>query len=371
MAVYRAGIVGLTGIASGKAGSAPHDVLGSIQGGSHASGYAQVPATRVVGACDLVPALTEQFVSQWGAVWPEVRPYGDYRQLLDEGALDLLSVVTSDHRHAQIVVDAAEAGVKGIYCEKPIATTLADADRMIAACKASGTVLSIDHTRRWRPIWHQVRNLINSPEIGPLRRIVATLSGPRAMLFRNGTHLLDMVTFFAGSAPTAVIAELDDEHKDYGPVYAGDGGRDPATDPGGSAYIHFQNGVRAFVNASKTDLAGWEFVLHCQNARIRVDDSSGAADVWQHSQPSGGAGGGPRRAVRWLLQEAHTTSAGLRAGIEEIVRHVDARREGRDPGPLVSPPEAARQVLEILLGILQSNHGGSTRVTFPVRDWQA
>src|SRR5262249_9220922 len=164
--------------------------------------------------------------------------------------------------------DAAEAGVQGIYCEKPIATTLADADRMIAACRANGVVLSVDHTRRWRPIWHQVRNLIRSGDLGPLRRIVATLSGRRAMLFRNGTHLLDMVTFFAAAAPAWLVAELDDEHAAYGQVYAGDGGRDPARDPGASAYIHFQNGVRAFVNATKDGFAGWEFLLYCERGRI-------------------------------------------------------------------------------------------------------
>jgi predicted dehydrogenase len=227
--------------------------------------------------------------------------------------------------------------------------------------------MSIDHTRRWRPIWHQVRNLIRSGEVGPLRRIVATLSGPRAMLFRNGTHLLDMVSFFADSDPAWVIAELDDAHHDYGPVYAGDGGRDPARDPGGSAYIHFANGVRTFVNASKDGFAGWEFMLYCEEGRIRVDDSSGAADVWQ----PGGTAGAPRRAVRWLLPEASTGTANLRAGIEEIIRHVEAKKEGREIGALVSPPEAGRRVLEILLGILQSNNAGSAKVTFPVADWSA
>ena len=174
MAVYRAGIVGLTGIAASPAGKAPDGVLGELHGGSHAAAYSQIPGARVVGACDLVPALTEQFRERWGATWPEARTYTDYRQLLSEGNLDILSVVTSDHRHAQIVVDAAEAGVKGIYCEKPIATTLADADRMIAACEANGVVLSVDHTRRWRPIWHQARSLIRSGEVGALRRIVST-----------------------------------------------------------------------------------------------------------------------------------------------------------------------------------------------------
>lgn len=366
MPTYRAGIVGLTGIAAGGGGDGPAAPLGAVHAGSHAAAYAQIPSTQVVAVCDLVPTLTARFLEQWGGVWSGVQTYTDYTQMLSEQRLDLLSVVTSDHRHAQIVVDGAAGGVQGIYCEKPIATTLADADRLIEACRVANVVLSIDHTRRWRAIWHQARELIRSGALGPLRGIVATLSGPRAMLFRNGTHLLDMVCFFAESAPAWLTAELDDEHRAYGPVYAGQGGRDPALDPGGSAYIHFQNGVRAFINASKTAFAGWEFVLTCEKGRLRVDDITGAVEVWQPGTDEVGRG----HVARWLLPEAHTASGGLRAGIEEIIHHVEARREGRDPAaPLVSPPAAGRQVLEILLGILQSSHAGSTKVTFPVHDW--
>jgi predicted dehydrogenase len=365
MAKYRAGIVGLTGIAAGRGAAPPDPVLGQTQAGSHAAAYAQLPSVEVVGACDLVPAMCEQFVHNWGATWTGVKTYDDYRVMLREGKLDLLSVVTSDNRHAQIVVDAAAAGVKGIYCEKPIATTLADADRMIAACREHDVVMSIDHTRRWRPLWHQVRGLLRSGELGQLRRVVATLGGPRAMIFRNGTHLLDMVCFFAESESDWVVADLDDEHRGYGPEYAGDGGRNPAFDPGGSAYVRFKNGVRAFVNASKDAFSAWEFTLFCERGRIKVDDASGAAQVWQ----PGAQGLGSGRQVSWLMPEARTTGGSLQAGLSEIIAHLDARERGEaPPAPLVSPPEAGRQVLELLLGILQSNHAGNTKVTFPIRD---
>jgi len=365
VAKYRAGIVGLTGIAASPGGAPPVPALGYVHPGSHAAAYARVPEVTVAGFCDLVPALGEQFTKNWGHVWPEAKFYTDYRQMLTEAKLDLLSVVTSDHRHAQIVVDAAAAGVKGIFCEKPIATTLADADRIIGACKEHGVVLSIDHTRRWRAVWHQARNLIRSGDVGPLRRIVATLGGPRAMLFRNGTHLIDMVCFFAESEPESVIAELDDEHRSHPPRYAGDGGRDPATDPGGSAYVRFKNGVRVFVNASKDAVATWEFTLFCERGRIRVDDVTGALEVWQR-EPGGASGGRP---VRWLIPEEHTSTGNLQGGIQEIIAHLEAKERGQaPPASLLSPPEAARQGLSILLGILQSSAAGSAKVSFPIED---
>ena len=105
-------------------------VLGEIMPHSHVGAYAAVPSTEVVAVCDLAPARLEEFRRSWSARFPQARCYTDYREMLARERVDLLSVVTSDDRHAQIVVDAVEAGVRGILCEKPIATTLADADRI-------------------------------------------------------------------------------------------------------------------------------------------------------------------------------------------------------------------------------------------------
>ena len=61
--------------------------------------------------------------------------------------------------------------------------------------------------------------------------------------------------------------------------------------------------------------------------------------------------------------------SGVEAGVAELIAHVEAAQRGETPpDPLVSPPEAGRRVLEILLGILQSNHAGSAKVTFPIAD---
>ncbi|NCA14185.1 MAG: gfo/Idh/MocA family oxidoreductase, partial [Proteobacteria bacterium] len=190
MNTHRAAIIGLTWIAAGPLHDPPHPVFGHIHADNHAAGYLPIENVTVVGACDLVPERNAEFIANWGTHWPEARTYTNYKQMLTETSPSILSVVTPDHRHADIVVAACEAGVRGIYCEKPIATTLADADRIIAACRAHDVVLSIDHTRRWRQVWHQARNLVRSGDLGPLRRIVATLAGPRAMLFRNATHLV-------------------------------------------------------------------------------------------------------------------------------------------------------------------------------------
>src|SRR5207249_11276824 len=113
MATYRTAVVGLTGIGESPAPPAADPVLGQQFPHSHVAAYAAEPRATVVAVCDLVPAMLERFRNHWGETFPEARTYTDYREMLAREQIDLLSVVTSDHRHAQIVVDAVEAGVKG------------------------------------------------------------------------------------------------------------------------------------------------------------------------------------------------------------------------------------------------------------------
>ena len=94
--------------------------------------------------------------------------------------------------------------------KKPFATTVDECTRMIEACGRpterffpSTTPIAGD------PTYDVAREAIRSGSIGEVQRIVATLGGPRAMMFRNGTHLVDGVCFFADSEPKWVFAELE------------------------------------------------------------------------------------------------------------------------------------------------------------------
>ena len=270
MNTYRAVIIGLTGIGA----SRPHETRGPVFGAmppSHASAYHKHAQTEVVGVCDLRQEALDDFSERWGDVWPDMNTYTDFREMLDKEQPDLVSVVTSDHVHADITVAAAEGSARAILCEKPIATTMADADRMIAAAEANNVPLSIEHTRRWYPSYLQAREMIRSGELGRLRTIVCDQFGTRAMMFRNGTHMIDMMCFFAEANPEWLVSEMEPGFEHF-TEYKGDGGHDPATDPYASAYIHFDNGVRAFYNCRKMAFNGSKFSLTCENGRIEISD---------------------------------------------------------------------------------------------------
>jgi hypothetical protein len=177
------------------------------------------------------------------------------------------------------------------------------------------------------------------------------LGGPRAMLFRNGTHLVDAVCSFAEADPAWLVGELDDEHRAYGPRYAGDGGRDPATDPGGSAYIHFANGVRAFVNASKRTMGNFELDLVGETGRLRLGAT--VAEIWRPGEGGNTVG---------RIGAPETTKGDMVAAIEEIIGMFEDGRAGTSTGA------DGRRTLSILLGILQSSAAGGRRVDYPVAD---
>ena len=251
------------------------------------------------------------------------------------------------------MVDGAEAGVRGILCEKPIATSLADADRMIEACEEHEVVMSIDHTRRWWPHYNAAAAKVRDGSLGVVRRIVATAGGPRAMLFRNGTHLIDAMLMFVQSEPEWVVGALDEKEQSYGPRYAGDGGHDPDMDPGASAIVQFSDGVRAFVNFSKGTPNIQEVQVFAEDGRVRVDETS--AEVC-------GLLTGSTVEHRLPLPFPVTQRAGIAAAITELI---DVIERGGQPA---CPPGEARKTLEIMLAILQSQAAGHTPVRFPVAD---
>jgi predicted dehydrogenase len=344
---HRAGIIGLSWISIQRPKPFCYPVLGSEPAFSHVAAYVADPRTEVVAVCDLSKAAVDAFRATWAVECPDARVYSDYKEMLSEEDLDIVSVVTSDHLHADMVVDAAESGVKGILCEKPLATTLADCDRMVAAVKARNVVMSINHTRRWMHEFGEARSLIDEGEIGEVRHVIATMGGPRALLFRNMTHMTDMVQFFVRSAPAWLVGHLEDGFDDYGPVYAGDGGHDPATDPGCNAYISFENGARAYLAGMKNTVVGSGYEIVGDKGTIRIN--SGEAKLWKAVE------GG--RMVSENIGRKHGSREAFEGVVSELV---DAMESGTTVTS--APPDEARTTVAILLAILRSSHEKSTPI---------
>src|SRR5262245_41587973 len=169
---YRAALIGLSWIVADPPGAASHPVLGTDTPYSHASALSPIPGVEVVAGCDIVPAARDRFLERWQPRWPGVRVYDDYREMLAQERPDLIGIATPDHLHMQPFLAAAESGARGILCEKPLAVSLAEADRMVAAAHDAGVTVNVNYTRRWMPEWVEARRIAQSGEIGRLSQIV-------------------------------------------------------------------------------------------------------------------------------------------------------------------------------------------------------
>lgn len=113
--------------------------------------------------------LATDFAREFGARYA----YADWRELLADTEIDAVYIATPVSLHAEQTIAAAEAG-KHVLCEKPMALTSSDCDRMIAACESNGVKLGIAYYRRFYPAIRRMKEIIASGEIG--RPVLADLN---------------------------------------------------------------------------------------------------------------------------------------------------------------------------------------------------
>jgi UDP-N-acetylglucosamine 3-dehydrogenase len=159
---------------------------------SHARGY-QLAGCKITALADLNPDNAKAFQADFGGD----RIYTDYRKMLADGKLDIVSIATWPKLHHDMVIAAAEAGVRAIHCEKPMAPTFGESRAMVEACARHNVQLTFNHQRRFNPNFRKGRELLRSGAIGTLQRIEAATGN----LFDWGTHWFDLMNFFNDDQP--------------------------------------------------------------------------------------------------------------------------------------------------------------------------
>jgi UDP-N-acetylglucosamine 3-dehydrogenase len=170
--------------------------------------------------------------------------YLDYKEMLAKEALDIVSVCLWPHLHAPLVVEAAQAGVKAIHCEKPMAPTWGEAKKMMAICDEHGVQLTFNHQRRFGEPFRKAKALLDAGAIGQLLR----LEGFCPDLFDWGTHWFDMMFFYNNETPAKwVIGQLDARG---GPTIFG-----VKVESQGLSYVEWHNGVHGLLVTGRGDFA--------------------------------------------------------------------------------------------------------------------
>ena len=139
--------------------------------------------TMVVAACDVFKNKLDQFLESANKNNArkdsnvKVEGYHYYRELLERKDIDAVVIVTPDHWHAQMVVDAAKAG-KDIYCEKPLSLTVAEGRAMVNATRKYDRIFQTGNMQRsWRDFRHAVE-LTRNGYIGEIKEINVYVGEP-------------------------------------------------------------------------------------------------------------------------------------------------------------------------------------------------
>ena len=194
------------GLASGAAAGPPRyraAVIGHTGRGNYGHGldevWLEVPKARVVAVADADPQGLAAAVQRLG----NPQDYLDYRKMLDEVKPDLVSICPRWlDQHRDMVVAAAERGVRGIYMEKPMCRTLAEADEMVAACEKHKVKLAIAHQTRYSQKLAVVRELIRSGRLGQIVEFRARgkedRRGGGEDLWVLGGHMFNLIHHLGG-----------------------------------------------------------------------------------------------------------------------------------------------------------------------------
>ena len=332
-AIYRAGIIGLGFI--GGADQASGDALGQqVEGldGTHLFAYANHSRIELAAGSSRDAGRRRRFEFRAGT-----RTYSDWSVMLKEEQLDIVSVATYAPQHAEITIACAEMGVPAIYCEKPIATRVVDAERMVAACRKAGSLLVINHQRRFQESHRRLRRFIADGGLGELTS--ASAQWPNGRLGNVGTHMIDALQMITSQRPEAVCGHLDLAGKPdcRGPEFV---------DPGGWGMIRFEGGLLGFVDAPDfgfvdgvNSVTGTEGRAMIGSSAVRVTLREGTSQEWPHN---------------------NSTGSGMDRAVAEIVEWLDGK------GPFSYDAGEAVRTLEVIVGFHVSHARGGAWVRLPL-----
>lgn len=183
------------------------------------------PAMEALENCEIVAVTSREqtradaFADRFGARLATT----DYASMLADPDVDAVFIATPNDQHARQVIGAAAAGIP-VLCDKPLATSVADARTAVDACREAGVVLGVNFHNRALPWVQEVRTLVAEGRLGRVETISAEVgSGPRTYtnwraepavaglgsVYNVGVHVIDFIGWILGARPVEAMAMFD------------------------------------------------------------------------------------------------------------------------------------------------------------------
>lgn len=180
--------------------------VGSIATHRHIPEYQLLEDADIVAYCDIVQERADEYAELYGG-----KSYSDYEQLLQDESIDAVSICTPNYLHAEIAIKALNAG-KHVLCEKPMATTIEDAKRMIDAAATSNKQLMIAQNQRFTEAHELARETLAQNKLGKIYSFKTTFGhgGPESWSV-DGTNswFFDKKRAFIGAMGDLGVHKID------------------------------------------------------------------------------------------------------------------------------------------------------------------
>ncbi len=329
------------------------------KGTQHARAYALNPRSEVVAAADPDPENLALFCERFGLT----AGYDDYNEMLAKEQLDIVAPILPVSVNPEVVVACARAGVKAVLCEKPMSSSLEEADRMVEECRSHGVKFGAGDMFRNLPQLWKARRMIESGGIGD----VQSISNFGSVGSGGGCQGLSVIRLFAGDADVDwTVGWVNGKPADE-TLGTLDASSDH--DQGLGGVIRFANGVTAFIHDKALGRRGIEvvcsegvFVSDYQAFHLLrptgAEKRGGRRDlVEQEGVFEDSVGWGPFGEDGW-----QSMSDRQAASIQSIIDALDMDIEPRSSG------DNGRTVLEMAIALRESERRGFSPVTVPLED---
>jgi predicted dehydrogenase len=207
-----------------------------------ARNFAALPGCELAWCCDPSAEALERIAGRF----PQARLSDDLNELLDDPALDAVALATPVPSHAETAMRVLEAG-KHCFVEKPLAQSVADAERVVAAADTAARVLMVGHLLEYHPGVQRLKKLVESGELGDRiyyiygnRLNLGKLRADENALWSLGAHDVSVVLYLADEEPWDVVA--------HGESYVRDGVEDVVF-----CFLRFPSGLSAHLHLSWLD----------------------------------------------------------------------------------------------------------------------
>lgn len=334
-------------------------------GSGHCSMLPVIPETELTAICDIDPKTRETIATKYN-----VPGFATHTELLDSGLVDAVVIATPHYFHPPIAIEAFSKGLH-VMSEKPLAVTVADADAMIAAAKASGKKFGVMYQMRSEPQNQAARKVIESGRLGAIYRTSLVMGWYRSQAYYNSggwratwsgegggvlinqaPHALDLFTWLGGLPKTVTGQTRTRLH-------------DIEVEDEAFATLEYENGAHGYLYASTTEVPNHQMleicgdrgklVLHGSSLKVFELDKPIREFTFENKEMWGGP-----KAQEVTVEIPPAPSIPGHAAITQNFARSILYGE-----PLISPGEEGLNAVELINGMILSSKTGKT-VSVPV-----